>query len=344
MIPWDDFRLVKAIADQRSLAGAAQTLGLNHSTVFRRLGDLEKRLAMTLFERHRSGYALTPAGEEMVALAQRMDEDVVAFERRLARQELEPSGELRVTTSDTLFLHLLMPILAGFRQAYPAIRLDIVQANQALNLSKRDADIAIRATDNPPETLVGRRIATIAWAVYGRRADHGQATSGDMAGGEIAGGDMAGGDMAGGEGTAGKTARGAAGNGEAVDSSRLQERSWVSLGDSFSHLHAARYVRERAGPEGIAIRINGVLGLAEAVECGLGIGPLPCFIADIRPALMRLLPLQAAFSGGLWLLTHPDLRASPRVRAFLDYAAGAITRQRPLLEGERPYRAGPPDP
>jgi DNA-binding transcriptional LysR family regulator len=319
MIPWDDFRLVKAIADQRSLTGASQTLGLNHSTVFRRLGDLEKRLAVTLFERHRSGYALTPAGEEMVALAQRMDEDVVAFERRLARQEMEPSGELRVTTSDTLFLHLLMPILAGFRQAFPAIRLDIVQANQALNLSKRDADIAIRATDNPPETLVGRRIATIAWAIYGRRAEHGQG-----AGGEGIGGDGA--------------------KGEAVDKQRLQERSWVSLGDSFSHLHVARYVRERAGPERIAIRINGVLGLAEAVECGLGIGPLPCFIADVRPGLMRLLPLQAAFSGGLWLLTHPDLRASPRVRAFLDYAASAITRQRPLLEGELPYGAGPPDP
>ena len=117
---------------------------------------------MALFERHRTGYALTAAGEEMVALAERMDEDVTAFARKLAGRQLSPAGELRVTTSDTLLVHLLTPLFARFRGQCPDVRLDIVLGNQALNLSKRDADVAIRATDSPPETLVGRRVGGIA--------------------------------------------------------------------------------------------------------------------------------------------------------------------------------------
>ena len=170
MIAWDDFRLVKAIADTKSLNGAASVLNINHSTVFRRLTDLEKRLGTVLFERHRTGYALTPAGEEMAQLASRMDDDVETFMRKLAGQSLIPTGELRVTTNDTLLVYLLMPVFAAFRRIYPTITLDIVLTNQPLNLSKRDADIAIRATDNPPETLVGRRICGLNWAIYGLKS------------------------------------------------------------------------------------------------------------------------------------------------------------------------------
>ncbi len=298
---WDDFRLVKAVADSRSLTGAATTLGVNHSTVFRRLGEIEKRLGAPVFERHRTGYGLTPAGEEMVALAERMERDVTAFSRKLAGKALTPSGEVRVTTNDTLLAHLLMPVLAAFRAQYPDIRVDMVLSNQALNLSKRDADIAIRATDNPPETLVGRRVAALAWAIYGRRGDFPTAAEGGS-----------------------------------EDIGELAGRCWVSLGDQFGHLKAARYVREHVPADRIALKINTVLGLTEAVEEGIGIGPLPCFIADRRPGLVRLTPMNPDFSAGLWLLTHPDLRASPRVRAFLDCAAAELVKVRPLIEGDRP--------
>nr|WP_245422336.1 LysR family transcriptional regulator [Alsobacter soli] len=301
-IPWDDFRLVKAIADTRSLTGAAEALGVNHSTVFRRLAEIEKRVGLSLFERHRTGYGLTPAGEEMAALAERMDRDVTAFSRKLAGQALTPSGEVRVTTNDTLLVHLLMPVIAQFRRNYPDIRVDMVLSNQALNLSKRDADIAVRATDSPPETLVGRRAASIVWAVYGRRVDFPEATPA-----------------------------------EPIDEEQLYDRYWVSLGDQFGHLKAARYVRDHVPAERVAIKINTVLGLTEAVAEGIGVGPLPCFIADRRPDLVRLTMLNPDFSAGLWLLTHPDLRASPRVRAFLDTAAAEIVKMRALLEGDRPW-------
>ena len=83
-VSWDDFRLVKAIADTGSLVGASDALGLNHSTVFRRLGALEEQLAIKLFERARTGYAPTAAGEEMIRLAQRMDIDITDFQRTVA--------------------------------------------------------------------------------------------------------------------------------------------------------------------------------------------------------------------------------------------------------------------
>ena len=166
---WDDFRLVRAISEARSLVGAADALGLNHSTIFRRLGQIEADLGRPLFERSRTGYAPTTAGVEMVALANRMSDGVVEFERRLAGQDERPRGELRVTTTDSLFATVLAPVFASFRVAYPEIRLDIIVSNAALNLSRRDADVAIRATSEPPDTLVGRKISAMPWGVYARR-------------------------------------------------------------------------------------------------------------------------------------------------------------------------------
>lgn len=296
-LAWDDFRLVKAIAEAKGLTGAAVRLGVNHSTLFRRLGQVEQALGERLFERHRTGYAPTTAGEEMLALAVRMGEDVAEFTRKLAGKALSPAGELRVTTSDTLLIHLLTPLFARFRKQCPDVRLDLVLGNQALNLSKRDADVAVRATARPPDTLVGRRVARIAWAVYGRAMDFPQPAS--------------------------------------IDPEGLRQRAWVSPGDRLEALSATRFVAGRARPDRIAYKVNTVLGLAEAVEAGIGIGPLPCFVADARPALVRLAAPDPRFAADLWLLTHPDLRHAARVRVFLDFLAVEIARQRPFIEGER---------
>ncbi|AMJ63220.1 LysR family transcriptional regulator [Bosea sp. PAMC 26642] len=294
-LAWDDFRLIKAIAETRALPAAATSLGLNHSTVFRRLGQIEEAIGLKLFERHRSGYVATPAGEEMTLLAERFDSDISAFAIRLAGQEIKPAGELRVTTNDTLLVDLLTPIFAAFLAQCPDIRLDLLLSNQSLNLSKRDADVAIRATDRPPETLVGRRAARIAWALYGRASDFvGETDAGIEA---------------------------------------LWGRNWVSLGDQFTGLKAVKYLAEHVAPERIVYKVNTVLGLAEAVEAGIGIGFLPCFIADTKPGLIRLAAPDPGFSADLWLLTHPDLRHSPRVRLFLDFVAAEIGRLKPLIEG-----------
>jgi DNA-binding transcriptional LysR family regulator len=293
LVSWDDYRTVLAVSKARSLAGAADLLGVNQSTVFRRLGAMEDRLGARLFERSRTGYALTAAGEEMVRLAERMDEDIIDFERRLTGQDLRPQGELRVTTNDTLVVHLLTPIFASFRRRYPEISLDVVIGNQSLNLSKRDADVAIRATANPPETLVGRRLATIPWAIYA-------AESMGL---------------------------------KSLDPVDYRSHSWIGLGDNLAGLKPGRWLTQNVGEDRIGWKINTVLGLAEAVAEGAGIGLLPCFIAQTFPNLVRLADPAEEFEGALWLLTHPDLRGTARVRAFMDHVGAEVVKRRSFIEG-----------
>ncbi len=295
MLSWDDFRYVKAIADNRSLGGAALALGVNHSTVFRRLGQIEKQLGSRLFERGRGGYALTACGEEMVALAQRMDEDIVAYERKVTGHDLRPSGELRITTSDTVLMHLLTHVLADFRCAYPEIVLDVVVSNQILNLSKRDADVAIRATcQPPPEALYGRRAAQIVWAVFGPAAMAGTAFD------------------------------------PTIDSRR---HDWVAVNNSGSLAMVSKWLKDHVGTEQRLIyRLNTMLGVAEAVADGMGLALLPCFIGATVPGLTRLSPPLRELASELWLLTHPDLSNTARVRAFLDFCCAEIAKRRNLFE------------
>jgi len=288
-LAWDDFRLIDAVAATRNLPAAAARLGLDHSTVFRRLKQVEALLGTPLFERHRAGYTLTPAGEEMAALAARVDNDITTVTRRLAGQVPAPSGEVRLATSDSLLSDLLIPMLVGFRRANPAIRLDVVTGNAALNLSRRDADVAVRATDAPPETLVGRRVARIAWALYGPAGQE-----------------------------------------------RADAPDWVCLGDNLSGLRVVREAQAMVPVERLAGRFDTVLGLAQAVAAGLGIGHLPCFLGDAWPGLERLAAPEDAYASDLWLLTHPDLRNTPRIRAVLDALAEAIAEKRPLIEGRAP--------
>ena len=166
---WDEFRLVKAIADNHSLVGAAETLGLNHSTVFRRLAALEATLGQRLFERSRAGYQPTPAGEEMIGVAARMGASINEFERHVAGRDVKPTGNLRITTLDALAVRILPGLLVKFREVNPGIQLEVMQTMQELNLSRRDADVALRATNVPAETLVGRKICLMRWGVYATR-------------------------------------------------------------------------------------------------------------------------------------------------------------------------------
>ena len=169
-LSWDEFRLVKSVAEARSLVGAAEILGVNHSTVFRRLAAVESAVGARLFERSRSGYEPTAAGEEMIALATAMAESVQEFERRVAGRDVKLTGELAVTVPGAVGLHLMPAIVAQFRAQHPGVVVALILSNQMLDLSRRDADVAIRLTNDPPETLVGRRICTGRWAVY-RRGD-----------------------------------------------------------------------------------------------------------------------------------------------------------------------------
>jgi DNA-binding transcriptional LysR family regulator len=161
-----DLRIVLEIARGNGLSGAARALRVNHATVFRQLGRIEEALGVRLFERFRTGYSPTPAGEAAVAVAERVEAEVAELERRVAGQDLRPSGTVRITTTDTL-LPLLAHCFRDVREEHPEITLEVVISNAFLSLSRRDADIAVRPARDPPPELVGRRISTIAYAIYG---------------------------------------------------------------------------------------------------------------------------------------------------------------------------------
>lgn len=163
---WDDLRVFLAVARAGSLSGAARALGVNHSTVFRRIGAFEEALGVRLFERQPSGYMLTPAGEEMRDGALRVEEEIASLSRNVAGQDRRLSGTVRITTIDMLAFGLLPRHLAGFRSAYPGIEIELVVGNAALSLARREADVALRVDNEPPESLVGRRAGRLAFAVY----------------------------------------------------------------------------------------------------------------------------------------------------------------------------------
>jgi len=294
VLAWDDMRLVLAIGRAGTLAGAARALGLNHSTVFRRLGTLEGRIGVRLFERFRDGYTPTAPGEEVIALAGRIDADVTAIERRLAGQDLRPSGLVRVTTTDTM-VELLMPILASFRSAHPEIVLELAASNAILNLSRRDAEVAIRPSVEPPDILVGRRVTTIAFAIFAS-VDYLKR----------------------------KPAR-----------LRLEEHDWAAPDDSLAHLRAAQWIDATIPPTRIVLRTGSLVALLGAVRAGMGVAPLPCYLGDSDPHLRRLGGLRDDLAVGLWLLTHPDLRRVARIRAFMDFMAPALAAYGPLFAGKR---------
>lgn len=165
-LPWTDLQHVLAVADAGSVAKGAKALGVNHTTVLRRVAACERTLGVKLFARSPAGYALTAAGEEIAAAARAMQETVLSIERSVAGRDLRLTGTVRVTTSDTLAQSLMPAALASFAVAQPAIALELTTTNVMANLTRRDADIAVRPTASPPPNLVGRRIAEVAIALY----------------------------------------------------------------------------------------------------------------------------------------------------------------------------------
>lgn len=292
-MPWDDLRVVLAVAEAGSLAGAGRRLGVSHATVFRRLGEIEARLGVALFQRARRGYVATVAGEEAAAAARRVEAEVLAVERRLAGRDLRPSGRLRVTTTDTLLAGVFAAVCARFREAYPEIILEVAVSNQLFSLSRREAEVAIRPATAPPESLVGRKVAVIAQAVYGTpRLVRGLAKAPDLA-----------------------------------------AAPWVGPDAAMAYAPLDRWMAAKGYDAACGLRLDTMLGMAAAAAEGAGLAILPCYLGDADPRLRRLGDPVAELATDLWLLTHPDLRRVARIRAFLDFAAEAVKAQRTRLAG-----------
>ena len=284
-----DLRTLLAIAREGSLAGAARRLRVNHSTVFRRLEAIEARLGTRLFERQGGSYVTTAAGEDLLRTAERVEAEVEALERRLSGQDLRLTGSLRLTAPDDISEVLVMPLLAEFRHSYPEITVELAVDNRMLNLTRREADVALRPTRQPPETLAGRRIAGLASAVYGPAGADGGNTS---------------------------------------------DRRWVAWEEGGGPPLVARWLAEHVDRHAIAYRSNSMLNQASAARAGLGLAVLPCFLADGDPRLQRISGPLPELATELWLLTHPDLQRTARIRVLLDLLYDALRQKRALFEGQ----------
>ena len=292
---WDDLRLVLAVFREGTLSGAARRLGVTHSTVFRRLGGIEDRMGVRLFERFREGYAPTPAGETAAASATRLEAEVLTLERRLSGQDLRPSGPVRIATTDTLAT-ILMRHLPAMRGLHPEIQPEIAVSNTMANLTRREAEIAIRPTPDPPEILVGRRVADVAHAIYGSPTYLSRRDDEDWPAHDWVGLDDA---LAG-----------------TVIGRWMRET-----------LPRARFTcRVDALP---ALRDAAAAGLGLALlPCYFG--DVATGLRRVTPAAL------AEPRSALWLLTHDDLKRTARIRATLDFLANALASERALLEGNAP--------
>jgi DNA-binding transcriptional LysR family regulator len=166
MLNWDDLRVVLAVAESGTISRAAAVLRISHPTLSRRLRQIEQRIGARLFERTPSACRPTEAGEEMRALASRLRDDIGALEGRIAGRDRSARGPVRLTAPDAVSEYLLPPMLAKICKAAPEVTIELKVSNQVLSLAQRSADIALRVTDTPDPALRGRRVGTVAMAVY----------------------------------------------------------------------------------------------------------------------------------------------------------------------------------
>ena len=295
-IRWDDLRFVIAIERERSLSGAGRRLSLSHATVYRRLEALERRLGVRLFERGRHGYSPTAAGEQLCSTAARVEAEVAAAELRIAGQDLKPEGTVRVSATDTMCAGMLMPILRDFQARFPSIGLEVVISDQLSNLSKREADVALRATNSPQEALHGKKLGTIAQAVYGPV-------------GHLASSDK---------------------------TQRWADHNWIGTDVTLPHPPLEKWMAKNGLGERTNCRVSTLLGMRDAMLAGIGLAVLPCYLCDPDPRLVRIGKPLPEMATELWFLTHPDLKDVARIDAFLGFVAGEIVKKRPALAGEHP--------
>ena len=292
-LDWTDLQYILAVADRRTLAAAGRALGVSHTTVLRRIASVEATFGVRLFDRLPSGYALTPAGEEVLAPARELSEGIATLERRLAGRDLRLEGLVRVATLDTLMAALLPPVLAAFQVEHPGVELEVSSAVAMANLSRRDADVAIRVSSSPPETLVGRRLASVGMGVCG-----------DLPAGA---------------------------SDWTLDEWSAQR--WIAPSDALAETNIARWMRTALPDAHVVFRADSAVAMAQAAESGVGLAALPWYLAPAFRGLgWRPLPVPLEAPAGLWVLSHLDLRRTPRVRAFTDFVCRELAGRRRLIE------------
>lgn len=289
---WNDVRYFLALARLGSVRAAGASLGVSHSTIARRIEALEAELASRLFDRNRDGYTLTDAGRRMLPGAERIELEMSALERELIGQDERLAGSVAVTCSDHYVSDILIRELRTFCDSFSEIELCFTSDSRPFDLSKREADVAVRALatgSQPPEHLIGTKLVPVVVANYVASA-----------------------------------------HAERLDPDREGTRPrWVSFDDRKLHetlIAGSSYPHVRAWGAFSSLEL-----MVQAAREGLGLAMLPTYVGDREPALRRLLRPDLRHVADLWLLSHLDLRDNARFRATRAGITRALKNHLPLF-------------
>jgi DNA-binding transcriptional LysR family regulator len=284
MFDWNDLRHFLATARAGSTLGASRGLGVNQSTVARRLDALEAACGAKLFERDRNGASLTALGADLLPHAEAMEKAAESLEHRLNAHHRGMTGVVRLTCSELMATIGVIPAMGDFRRLYPEIRVELALADAFLDLEKGEADVAIRASFAlPSSNLIARKIREESWALY---CSHAYAQA----------------------------------HGAPTRESDLSRHAIIGSEGAMENLPPTAWLREKAGPDAApAIRCSTLHNVLSAVLADLGVAALPNALGGRYPELRYCLPIP--HNGGVWVMTTAELRNTPRIRAFIDFIA-----------------------
>lgn len=294
---WDDLRIFVTVARAGSTIAAGKTLRLSQSTVHRRVSALEQALRCKLVTRHPTGYRLTREGEALLPFAQRVEAAAVDFARQVAQDARNLTGVIRITCPEPIMLRFTRSaLLERFAALHPDLKLEFLMSDRYVDLTKGEADVAFRSGDTDEE-LVGRKVAESLWAVYASRdylARHRAPATIDEIG----------------------------------------QHDIVVFTEAMGTHRISTWLKEVAPEARIVARNTSVLGLVAAVKSGVGLGPLPTALGDAEEGLVRVLGPVRELTRNWMLLTHPDLRRTPRIAAFFDFVVAERETLKGILTGQ----------
>ena len=299
MFDWTDLKYFLAVAREGSTLAAAKVMRVNQSTVQRRLVELENRLGCPLVERHPAGYRLTEFGKELQPYAERVEEAASALQRHVATFDKEMRGTIRLTCS-TAVAHRLMrsKLLDVFHTRHPGIKVELLMTERLVDLSKGEADVAIRGGKAKEDALIGKRVADVPWAIYASRSyveRYGRPTK----------------------------------------SQDIDGHSIIEFIGEIAELPAARWIQCKAPQARISGQASNVPSILLAVKSGVGLAPLPAPLGDLDEDLIRVIGPIQELNYPTYLLTHRDLRKVPRIAAFFEYC---LSELRPIMTGVEPSK------
>lgn len=289
LIPdWDSLRLVLAIDRHGGVSGAARILRVTHATVSRRLARAESDAGHLFFERLPAGLRITEAGRMVLDHASKIEPEFNALERHLVSHEKDLSGPLRLTIPPLMMTDAVSHVITQFAKAHPQVRLEFVGDNNLLNLHQREADIAIRVTHKPPETLWGRKLLDQVSGFY--------AQSQWLANAALGHGDLTG------------------------DVPLISFNSWKTP--------VPKQLRQVFPNVRVAAHCDDMVTAMQLVKAGFGITRMPRVLGDALEGVSRItvLPWERYFP--IWILTHPDLRKTPRIEIFMKHISSEILKLR----------------